>query len=458
MLSKNNFFRCFLIIILAFFISLGILAYKEEVEREISLISSRIRFPKIEFPEKDDSIFLELLEDVKARFIYNKTDFLEVNLAEMKVSIYKDGFSIKEVPILTKGNVDNWGGSAAGLYRILSGNKASFSVSSEVYMPYALRYYGKYYIHGIPYYPGGAKLDSLFSGGCLRLKDEDAKAIYELTELNMPVLVIDKERDYYDYSTEDIIEFPELSAKSYLVADLDSGYVFAEKNSSDPLPIASLTKLMTAIVVAENVNLKRSILIKEKMLEAYGSTEGLELGERFRVTELFYPLLIESSNDTAEALSYFLGREKTIRLMNEKAKFILMKQTEFTDPSGFDPGNVSTARDLFYLARYILNNRPPILEITKGNKVRSFGDVRFDIEKFWNKNVFIEDPTFVGGKTGFIRESKYTAIFIFRLSDQDGIERNIAIILLGAQSNKTDTQKAYMWLLDNYFKGMELQK
>jgi len=142
--------------------------------------------------------------------------------------------------------------------------------------------------------------------------------------------------------------------------------------------------------------------------------------------------------------------------MNEKAKFISMKNTKFTDPSGFDPGNVSTSRDLFYLARYIFNNRPPILEITKGNKVRSFGDISFDIEKFWNKNVFINDSTFVGGKTGFIKESKYTAVFIFRLSDQKGIERNIAIILLGAQSNKIDTQKTYMWLFDNYFKGMEL--
>jgi len=393
--------------------SLGILAYKEEIEREISFISSRIRFPKIEFPEKDESVFLKLFEDIEKEFISSKTDFLKVNLAKMKITIYKEGSLIKEVPILIKGNTNNWGGSAVGLYRILSGNKTSFSIGSDVYMPYALHYYGKYYIHGIPYYPGGVKFDSLFSGGCLRLKDEDAESIYELSELNMPVLVIDKKRDYYEYSTKDITEFPELSAKSYLVADLDSGYVFAEKNSSDPLPIASLTKLMTAVVVAENVNLKKSILIKEKMLEAYGSTKGLEVGKRFRVVELFYPLLIESSNDVAEALSYFLGREKTIKLMNEKAKLVSMEQTEFTDPSGFDPGNISTARDLFYLARYIFNNRPPILEITKGNKVRSFGNVSFDIEKFWNKNVFIDDPTFIGGKTGYIIESKSTAVFIF---------------------------------------------
>lgn len=318
-------------------------------------------------------------------------------------------------------------------------------------MPYALHYYGKYYIHGEPYYSLGNKFYSPFSGGCLRLADKDAKEIYELTEINMPVLVIDKEKDHYKYSEAKFSIFPEISAASYLVADLDSGYVFREKDSSRQLAIASLTKLMTAVVVAENVDLRKSILIEEKMLSTYGSTKGLELGKQFRVVELFYPLLIESSNDVAEALSYFLGREKTIRLMNDKAKNILMEQTEFVDPSGFDPGNVSTAKDLFYLARYILNNRPPILEITKGKKVRSFGEVDFKIEDLWNKNVFASDPTFVGGKTGFTLASKSTAVFIFRLSDQDGIERNILITLLGAKNNETDTQKIYKWLQENYF-------
>jgi len=456
MLSKGDFFKYPLIIILAFFIGAGFLVYEQEVEKEISFIFSEIRFPEIEFPKKDDPAFLKLFEDIGEEFISKNVDFLKVNLAEMKTSLYKEGLLVKEAFVVTRGNVDNWGGSAAGLYKVLSGNKSSFSIGSGVYMPYALHYYGKYYIHGIPYYPGGAKLNSLFSGGCLRLEDEDAEDIYELTELDMPILVIDKERDYYRYVNKEITEFPELSAKSYLVADLDSGYVFAEKDSSQLLPIASLTKLMTALVVVENVNLKRSILVEEKMLNGYGSTQGLEAGERFGVVELLYPLLIESSNDAAEIFSYFLGRERTIRLMNEKAKFILMNKTRFADPSGFSPGNISTAKDLFYLARYIFNNRPPILEITKGKKVRSFGDISFDIEKFWNKNVFINDPTFVGGKTGFIQESKSTAIFIFRLSNLKGEERNIAIITLGARSSKIDTQKTYIWLLNNYFRNIEL--
>jgi len=394
---------------------------------------------------------IKLFDEIKEELISQGTDFLEINLAEMKVRIYKDSSMMKEVPILTKGDPQSWGGSAVGKYKITSGHKISFSIVSDVYMPYALHYYGKYYLHGEPYYPGGEKLSSSVSGGCLRLSDEDAKAIYELSELNMPVLAIDKEKDYYEYPGEGVAEFPEISAQSYLVADLNSGYVFAEKNSQKELPVACLTKLMTAAVVAENIDLKKPIFVEEKMLEAYGSTEGLEAGKFFRIVELFYPLLIESSNDAAEVLSHFLGREKTIRLMNEKAKAILMEHTKFVDPSGFDPENISTAQDLFYLARYLLNNRPPILEITKGKTVSSFGEISFKIEDLWNKNIFINDSTFVGGKTGFIKASKYTAIFIFRFTGHDGSKRNIAIILLGSENNEVDTQKAYIWLQENYF-------
>lgn len=455
--KTKNVFVFLVFIALAFLVGAGIFVYGQGVEKEIASVYYTIEFPDTELLkkalEKDKSIILDSFEDIAKKFIANKTDFLEVDLSEMKVSLYRMGLLIKEVPIVTKGKVDNWGGSAVGLYRILSGNKASYSNTSDVYMPYALHYYGKYYIHGIPYYPGGDKLDSTFSGGCLRLSDEDAQAIYKTADLSMPVLVIDKKKDHYDYSKEDLTEFPKLSAESYLIADLDSGYVLAEKDSSQQFPIASLAKLMTALVVAENVNLERSVLITQKMLDdGYGTTEELELGKRFRIVELFYPLLIESSNDVAEALSYFLGEEKTIRLMNEKAINILMEQTKFTDPSGFDVGNVSTAKDLFYLSRYIFNNRSPIFDITKKKKVLSFGgNISFDIEKLWNKNVFIIDPTFIGGKTGYIPEAKNTAVFLFKFYDEEGAERNLAFILLKSENIKTDTQKTYLWLLKNYF-------
>lgn len=402
--------------------------------------------------KEEEPVFLKLFDDVKKELIAYKKDFLEANLAEMKIRLYKGGVLEKEVSILAKGNPRTWGGSAVGLYQIISGNRVGYSNTTRVYMPYALNYYGMYYLHGEPYYPWGAKLISLYSGGCLRLKNKDAKTIYEFVEVGMPVLVIDKNRDTYEYLVEEPTEVPKTSAQSYLVADLDSGFVFAEKDSKKQLPLASITKLMTATVVAENIGFTDPILVREEMLEAYGSTDGLEQGKWFKVVELLYPLLIESSNDAAEVLSYFLGREKTIGLMNEKTRAILMKNTEFVDPSGFDPKNVSTAQDLFYLARYVLNNRFPFLRISKGEEIYSFGSVDFEIENLWNKNIFIEDPTFVGGKTGYVSASKNTALFIFRLTAEDGKERDIAIILLGSENSKADAQRIYIWLQKNYFK------
>lgn len=396
------------------------------------------------------SAYLRVISDIKNDFVSEKRSFLEINISDMKVKLYQEGRLVKEAPVLAVGDPQNWGGSAVGLYKIISRNELSYSIVSDVYMPYALHYYGKYYLHGEPYYPGGRKLISSVSGGCIRLSDKDAKDIYELTELALPVLVIDKEKDYYQFANKKLSDFPEISARSYLAADLDSGFIFAKKNSKEQLSIASLTKLMTALVVAENVDLRKSVLIKPEALEAFGSTKGLETGKRFRVVELFYPLLIESSNDAGEALSYFLGRERTIEMMNQKAKAILMEDTKFVDPHGLGLENVSTAQDLFQLARYIFNNRPPLFKITKGEKVRSFGEVRFDIKELWNKNVFTNDPNFVGGKTGYTVPAENTALFIFKFLTADKKIRNIAIILLGSEDEKVDTQKIYQWLSENY--------
>jgi D-alanyl-D-alanine carboxypeptidase len=401
--------------------------------------------------DENDYSYLKTISDLKNDLIAGEENFLEVNLSTMKVTLYQEGKIVKEVPILAKGDPQGWGGSASGLYKILGGNKLSFSGVAGVYMPYALSYYGKYYLHGEPYYPDGRKLLSSVSGGCIRLNNKDAKEIYELVEIGLPVLVIDKEKDNYYPSFDNSYAFPEVSAKSYLVADLDSGFVFAQKNSNEQLPIASLTKLMLAIVAAENIDLRKSILVQSEWLEkGYGSTKGLEAEKTFRIVELFYPLLIESSNDAAEVISHFLGREKTIKMMNEKAKAILMEKSVFVDPAGFELNNLSTAEDLFQLARYILNVRPPLLEISKGKTVASFGEISFKIEDLYNKNVFSTDLNFVGGKTGFLKQARYTAIFIFKFLTKEEKVRNIVIILLGSEDNKADTQKIYKWLEENY--------
>ena len=408
--------------------------------------------------QEKEEVYLDDFRGIRENLISEKKDFLEANLQAMKVMFYKDGSLGEETLILAKGDPQSWGGSAVGLYQVISKSKISYSSVSECYMPYAIHYYGKYYFHGEPYYPGGGKYISEFSGGCVRLLDKDAENIYRSAEEGIPILVIDKENDNYKYSQEKLTKFPEVSAQSYVVADLGSGFVFAENNSQKKLSIASLTKLMTALIVAENINLERSILVKKDMLSAYGSTKGLDAGRIFRVVELFYPLLVESSNDAAEVLSRFLGREKTITLMNEKSKSILMENTSFVDPHGLDVQNISTAQDLFYLARYILNNRPTLLKISQGEKVWNFG-FPINFKNLENRNIFYEDPNFIGGKTGYIYSSKHVGLFIFQLPLKEEGRRNIAVILLGStdlQENnpeilEKDVKKVLNWLKENYF-------
>ena len=405
---------------------------------------------------QEEPFHLTIISDIKDDFIFNNKTFLAINLSGKKVKLYEEGELLEKIPILALGDIYNWGGTPVGLYNIMSKHRLAFSSIANVYMPYALRFYGKYFIHGQPFFPGGRQFISEISGGCVGVSNEDARSIFEFAELNMPVLIIDEKRDYFEFKGKNLSDFPEISAKSYLVVDLNSGFVFAEENSEKQLSIASLTKLMNAIVVAENIDLRRSIVVQQKMLKPRGFTKGIEAGRRFRVVELFYPLLIESSNDSAEILSGFLGRDRTIRKMNQKAEAILMKSTEFVDPHGLSLKNVSTAQDLFQLARYTLNVRQPLLEISRGNKVRSFGRVYFKIEELFNRNIFFNDPSFVGGKTGFLLQAKHSAIFIFRFSTYSEEIRNIAIILLGSENNKVDTQRIYRWLLENYSLSPEI--
>jgi len=428
----------------------------------ISLVGNLFLFPTQEsFPEvsisQDGGVrsekallpVIETYEGTLASLVAERKNFVEVNFSDMATRLWEEGVVKKELPIVAVGDPQGWGGTPAGLYSVLSKNKERYSSAAEVYMPWAVGFYGKYFLHGEPYYRRGEKRFTDATGGCVQYSDENAKAIYDFAHVGMSVLVIDKEKDVSILRAPEQ-ELPLVSATSYLVADLASGTILAEKNSEETRLVASLTKLMEAVVVAEHLDLRNSILVQSFMLDAYGATEGLIPGQRPRIVELFYPLLVESSNDTAQVLSYFLGRIRTVELMQAKASALFMHNTVFTDTSGYDPGNTSTAQDVFRLMRYIAFNRPTLLQITKGEMVRTFGEVRFTDLK--NKNLFAQDPAFLGGKTGYIVASQYTGAFLFEVPF--GKEtRTVAIVLLdspslekGEQNLRQDTLNTLEWI------------
>ncbi len=151
-------------------------------------------------------------------------------------------------------------------------------------------------------------------------------------------------------------------ARNYLLADIDSGKVFLGKNEQEPVPIASTTKIMTALVVLENYNLDQTVSVSSTAAHQVGADAYLRVGEEMSVSELLYCLLIKSGNDAAYALATHInhgsdeGIEKFVLLMNQKAEKLGMKNTRYEDPAGLDTSGYSTAYDLLLLSREVMKN------------------------------------------------------------------------------------------------------
>jgi len=252
---------------------------------------------------------VDFFNNVLEKFIEQKMDFITADLDQMKLRVFKQGEIIKEVPIGAKGREGSWWETPVGLYKIEAKHKKAYSNFAGVYMPYSLVFEGNFLIHGWPYYPSGKPVSSTYSGGCIRLFDEDAKEIYNLAEVGMPVLVFKKafevENSTYQY------KIPELSAQAYLAADLKNNFIFLEKSRNQILPIASITKLITSLVVLDYTNLEHYARVPQEAI-IFTSIPRLKAGQKIPIYELLALLLAESSNEAGNTLAAFLGSEKQL--------------------------------------------------------------------------------------------------------------------------------------------------
>ncbi|TYP59886.1 D-alanyl-D-alanine carboxypeptidase family protein [Thermosediminibacter litoriperuensis] len=149
-----------------------------------------------------------------------------------------------------------------------------------------------------------------------------------------------------------------LSARAYVLMDPVSGRILAEKNSDMRLPMASTTKIMTAIVALERGDLTSTVTVSRKAASVRGSSFHLEPGETMSLESMLYGLLLPSGNDAAIAIAEHIGGDvKTfVDMMNLKAREIGAENTHFKNPHGLDePGHFTTARDLALITRYALN-------------------------------------------------------------------------------------------------------
>lgn len=216
----------------------------------------------------------------------------------------------------------------------------------------------------------------------------------------------------------------ETAAASAVLMDAGSGRILYEKNADEPRLIASITKLMTALVAVESSqDLKRSVIIEAKWLEgAEGSSIYLRAGESVTVEELLYGMLLESGNDAAKALACCCaGDEATFaEWMNLRAEDLGMRNSRFENASGLDAdGHYSSARDMALLAAACLDNSTIA-------RVVSTRTITFGTRTFYNHNKLLSMYQYCTGmKTGYTMQAGRTLV---SSAEKDG-QRLVAVTL-----------------------------
>ncbi|MEK7192270.1 MAG: serine hydrolase [Patescibacteria group bacterium] len=233
----------------------------------------------------------------------------------------------------------------------------------------------------------------------------------------------------------DLKPAPEIKASAAIAKELFSPTVFFELNTDQEWPIASLTKLMTAVVALEKIGGGQPITISETAVATEGVSGNFNIGETYAVNDLVSALMGVSSNDAAAALAEFYFDSKQKDLANEmerKAKRLGMGNTRLTDSTGLSPLNQSTIGDLEKLVKYIFKQHPEIFAASRQKEVRIGNRLVMNINKFADR------PDFLGGKTGYTDEANGNLISIFNYN-----EKPILIIVLGSDDRFRETEKLY---------------
>jgi D-alanyl-D-alanine endopeptidase (penicillin-binding protein 7) len=239
---------------------------------------------------------------------------------------------------------------------------------------------------------------------------------------------------------------PDVRAAAAIIFDPATGQVLYEENSQDKRSIASITKVMTALVYLEdNPDLNQEVTVERSDVFA-ASTTYLKAGDRIKASELLHLLLIPSDNAAARALARTShgGTAAFIERMNEKAIELGLQNTSFADPSGLNANNMSSAFDLSHLITFAASDeriasimRTPTYTVTTNRRQIPIHST--------NHILLAGDVEVMGAKTGFISKSGYCLASLLRLPQGNPV----AVVVLGARSNNGrfwETRHLFSWL------------
>lgn len=233
-----------------------------------------------------------------------------------------------------------------------------------------------------------------------------------------------------------------ISARSYIVMDTQYGRVLAENNADERMLIASTTKIMTAIVVAENCSDSQKVYIKPEYTGIEGSSMYLKAGETLTVRELLYGLLLASGNDAAVALACYVSgnTEAFAELMNEKAKSLGLSNSHFVNPHGLDhEEHYSCARDLAIITAELMKNK--LLAEIVGTKTASVAgrNLKNHNKMLWNYQGAI------GVKTGYTDHAGRSLVTCAQRDNACFI-----CVTLGDPNDWVDHTALLDWAFENY--------
>lgn len=240
---------------------------------------------------------------------------------------------------------------------------------------------------------------------------------------------------------------PQPAARAFLVENAATGEVLLARNAFTPGAIASITKLMTALIVVERARLDEMVVVARAATAVEGSTIHLVPGERITVRDLLKATLIESANDAAFALAFHVGAgsvEAFVRMMNAKAAALGLRYTNFTRPDGLDArGHVSTARDVTTLAQVAMRN-PVVRGIVDDRTATISGGRRL---ANWN-DLLGAFPGVIGVKTGHTARAGWSQVAAAR-----GRGYTIYATILGSPTRERrnqDLRQLLAWGLTRY--------
>lgn len=272
------------------------------------------------------------------------------------------------------------------------------------------------------------------------------------TTVSSSLVVITKQPTWSKFLVlkKDHPSWPKVSARGAAVVDWKTGQILWQKNPDKVLPLASLSKLMTALVVLQQkYNFNDSVYVPDKAIFS-GIKSYLQGGENFLLADMFKIMLIASSNEAAESLARFKNRDDFINLMNQTSLDLGLTEAKFFGPSGLEPNNVATVSNLIKLSKVIFSK-----DIVQKESGQSSGIIKAQKTgrevSFENTNLLMneKDLKVIAGKTGTLSEAGFSVMSVISKESKPPL----LVIIVGADNHFArfeEAKKIAEWAWQSY--------